>query len=125
MDAAGLCHTDLHLMEWPAGTVPYTLPFTLGHETAGTVVAFGPGAALGLGARGVSKGDRVLVGLRALGLRRLLALPAGEAGAVRAETECFTLGQAVDAYRRLRRGEVRGRAVITPGTSHQPDVVSV
>ncbi len=63
VDAAGLCHTDLYLMEWPAGTVPYTLP--------------------------------------------------------------FTLGQAVDAYQRLRRGEVRGRAVITPGTSHQPDVVSV
>ena len=51
--------------------------------------------------------------------------PQGRAGAVRAETECFTLGQAVDAYRRLRRGEVRGRAVITPGTSHPPDIVSV
>jgi alcohol dehydrogenase, propanol-preferring len=24
VEAAGLCHTDLHLMEWPAGTVPYT-----------------------------------------------------------------------------------------------------
>jgi D-arabinose 1-dehydrogenase-like Zn-dependent alcohol dehydrogenase len=39
----------------------------------------------------------------------------GRAGAVRAETECLTLGQAADAYRRLRRGEVRGRAVVTPG----------
>ena len=47
------------------------------------------------------------------------------AGAVRAETERLTLGQAVDAYRRLRRGEVRGRAVVTPGIGHQPDVVSV
>jgi alcohol dehydrogenase, propanol-preferring len=55
VEAAGLCHTDLHLMEWPAGTMPYTLPFTLGHETAGTVAALGPGA------RGVSEGDRVLV----------------------------------------------------------------
>ena len=36
VDAAGLCHSDLNLMRWPAGTVPYTLPFTLGHETAGT-----------------------------------------------------------------------------------------
>ena len=35
MEAAGLCHTDLHLMEWPEGTVPYALPFTLGHEVAG------------------------------------------------------------------------------------------
>ena len=55
VEAAGLCHTGLHPMEWPAGTLPFTLPFTLGHETAGTIVAFGPGA------HGVSKGDRVLV----------------------------------------------------------------
>jgi propanol-preferring alcohol dehydrogenase len=55
IDAAGLCHSDLHLAEWPEGTLPYTLPFTLGHENAGTV------AALGTGARGVSEGDRVVV----------------------------------------------------------------
>ena len=34
---AGLCHSDLHLMHWEAGALPYTLPFTLGHEVAGTV----------------------------------------------------------------------------------------
>ena len=45
-------------MDWPAGTLPYQLPFTLGHETAGTV------AALGAGARGVAEGDRVLVHAR-------------------------------------------------------------
>jgi hypothetical protein len=38
--------------------------------------------------------------------------------------ECFTLGQAVAAYRQLRRGEVRGRAVVTPDAGHAPDVVS-
>jgi alcohol dehydrogenase, propanol-preferring len=53
--AAGLCHSDLHLMHWPEGTMPYTLPFTLGHEVAGTVVEVGPGAA------GVAPGDAVLV----------------------------------------------------------------
>ncbi|NUR76760.1 MAG: NAD(P)-dependent alcohol dehydrogenase [Thermoleophilia bacterium] len=52
---AGLCHSDLHLMEWPEGTFPWRLPFTLGHETAGTV------AALGRGAGGFAEGDRVLV----------------------------------------------------------------
>jgi propanol-preferring alcohol dehydrogenase len=41
---AGLCHSDLHLMHWPAGALPYELPFTLGHEVAGTVAALGPGA---------------------------------------------------------------------------------
>jgi alcohol dehydrogenase, propanol-preferring len=52
---AGLCHSDLHVMEWPEGTMPWRLPFTLGHETAGTV------AALGTGAPGFAVGDRVLV----------------------------------------------------------------
>jgi propanol-preferring alcohol dehydrogenase len=41
---AGLCHSDLHLMRWRAGTLPYELPFTLGHEVTGTVAALGPGA---------------------------------------------------------------------------------
>jgi propanol-preferring alcohol dehydrogenase len=41
--AAGLCHSDLHLMEWPDGLLPYDLPFTLGHENAGRVAAVGPG----------------------------------------------------------------------------------
>ena len=53
--AAGLCHSDLHLMEWPEGTLPWTLPFTLGHETAGTV------AALGAGVTAFAEGDAVLV----------------------------------------------------------------
>jgi propanol-preferring alcohol dehydrogenase len=41
--AAGLCHSDLHIMEWPEGTMPWTVPFTLGHESAGVVAAVGPG----------------------------------------------------------------------------------
>jgi propanol-preferring alcohol dehydrogenase len=52
---AGLCHSDLHLMHWPEGTLPYDLPFTLGHEVAGTVAALGPGAG------GVDVGDSVVV----------------------------------------------------------------
>jgi alcohol dehydrogenase, propanol-preferring len=52
---AGLCHSDLHLMHWRAGTLPYGLPFTLGHEVAGTVAALGPGA------DGIEVGEPVLV----------------------------------------------------------------
>jgi propanol-preferring alcohol dehydrogenase len=52
---AGLCHSDLHLMHWPAGALPYDLPFTLGHEVAGVV------AALGAGADGPEPGTPVLV----------------------------------------------------------------
>jgi propanol-preferring alcohol dehydrogenase len=53
--AAGLCHSDLHLMHWPAGAVPYELPFTLGHEVAGDVAALGPGT------EGIDVGDSVIV----------------------------------------------------------------
>lgn len=52
---AGACHSDLHLMEWPAGLLPYELPFTLGHETAGWVDK------LGAGVSGFSIGDPVAV----------------------------------------------------------------
>ncbi|MBM7518492.1 alcohol dehydrogenase catalytic domain-containing protein [Nocardioides nitrophenolicus] len=41
VEAAGLCHSDLHIMDAPAGRMPYELPFTLGHEVVGTVVATG------------------------------------------------------------------------------------
>jgi propanol-preferring alcohol dehydrogenase len=53
--AAGLCHSDLHVMEWPAGTLPWSLPFTLGHENAGYV------ARLGEGVTTLAAGDAVLV----------------------------------------------------------------
>jgi alcohol dehydrogenase, propanol-preferring len=53
--SAGLCHSDIDIMDWPPDTVAWPLPFTLGHETAGTV------AALGAGAGGFAEGDPVLV----------------------------------------------------------------
>lgn len=41
---AGACHSDLHLMyEFEAGTLPWSPPFTLGHENAGWVHALGTG----------------------------------------------------------------------------------
>ncbi|NLT05541.1 MAG: NAD(P)-dependent alcohol dehydrogenase [Solirubrobacterales bacterium] len=52
---AGACHSDLHLMEWPEGTMAFDLPFTLGHENAGWV------AALGAGVEGLAEGDAVAV----------------------------------------------------------------
>lgn len=39
----GLCHTDVHFFEVPAGTYPYRLPFTLGHEISGWVDEVGAG----------------------------------------------------------------------------------
>ena len=53
--AAGLCRSDIHIMSAPPRAYPYTLPFTLGHETAGRVAALGPGAS------GVEVGDAVVV----------------------------------------------------------------
>lgn len=52
---AGVCHSDLHVMDWKAGALPYDLPFTLGHEAAGFV------AKLGAGVKGVAVGDAVAV----------------------------------------------------------------
>ena len=55
VDAAGLCRTDLHIMSSAPGAYPYTLPFTLGHESAGRVAALGPDAS------GIDIGDPVVV----------------------------------------------------------------
>jgi D-arabinose 1-dehydrogenase-like Zn-dependent alcohol dehydrogenase len=52
---AGACHSDLHLMEWAEGKLPYSLPFTLGHENAGWVEKVGPGV------EGLTPGDAVIV----------------------------------------------------------------
>ncbi|MGW2825252.1 NAD(P)-dependent alcohol dehydrogenase [Streptomyces sp. NPDC001443] len=53
--AAGVCHSDIAVMSWPAEGFPYGLPLTLGHEGVGTV------AALGAGVTGVKEGDAVAV----------------------------------------------------------------
>jgi propanol-preferring alcohol dehydrogenase len=57
VEAAGLCHSDLHIMDAPDGALPYELPFTLGHEVVGSVVATGADAEPGwLGRRAVVHG---------------------------------------------------------------------
>ncbi|HWB70411.1 MAG TPA: alcohol dehydrogenase catalytic domain-containing protein, partial [Solirubrobacterales bacterium] len=52
---AGACHSDLHLMEWPAGTMAFDAGFTLGHENAGWVEK------LGAGVEGLEPGEPVAV----------------------------------------------------------------
>ncbi|HTL33647.1 MAG TPA: NAD(P)-dependent alcohol dehydrogenase [Kofleriaceae bacterium] len=52
--ASGACHSDLHLMAWPEGLLPWKLPFTLGHENTGWIEKTGPGVEL-------RKGDAVIV----------------------------------------------------------------
>jgi propanol-preferring alcohol dehydrogenase len=41
---AGACHSDLHLMDFPPGAMPFDPPFVLGHENTGWVERNGPGA---------------------------------------------------------------------------------
>ncbi|MFE2968698.1 NAD(P)-dependent alcohol dehydrogenase [Streptomyces sp. NPDC059340] len=55
VSAAGVCHSDIAVMSWPAENFPYALPLTLGHEGAGTVVALGDGVS------GLKEGDPVAV----------------------------------------------------------------
>lgn len=45
MAAVGLCHTDIHLLDAEPGEWPFPVPFTLGHENAGTVEALGSAVA--------------------------------------------------------------------------------
>lgn len=46
---AGACHSNLHVMnEFDPGMLPYKLPFTLGHETAGGIEALGDGVEEGI-----------------------------------------------------------------------------
>ncbi|GAA4691705.1 NAD(P)-dependent alcohol dehydrogenase [Phytohabitans rumicis] len=49
--AAGLCHSDLHVID----AAPFATPYTLGHEVAGQVARVGPDAT------GVAPGDPVVV----------------------------------------------------------------
>ncbi|MGV9927575.1 NAD(P)-dependent alcohol dehydrogenase [Nocardia rhamnosiphila] len=44
VEAAGLCRSDLHIMDSAAGAFGYPLPLTLGHEVAGTVLEAGSAA---------------------------------------------------------------------------------
>ncbi|MFD7919902.1 NAD(P)-dependent alcohol dehydrogenase [Streptomyces sp. NPDC059740] len=44
VEAAGLCQSDVHVLDAAAGALPYQPPFTLGHEVAGHVEALGPDA---------------------------------------------------------------------------------
>ncbi|WP_406447619.1 NAD(P)-dependent alcohol dehydrogenase [Streptomyces sp. NBC_00876] len=53
--AAGVCHSDIAVMSWPAEQLSFPLPLTLGHEGVGTI------AALGDGVEGLTLGDSVAV----------------------------------------------------------------
>jgi propanol-preferring alcohol dehydrogenase len=53
--AAGVCHSDIAVMSWPAEGFPYALPLTLGHEGVGTA------AALGAGVAGIREGEAFAV----------------------------------------------------------------
>jgi alcohol dehydrogenase, propanol-preferring len=57
VEAAGLCHSDLHVLDADPGDLPFAMPFTLGHEVAGRVAAVGPAAVPGV----ATAGERVLV----------------------------------------------------------------
>jgi alcohol dehydrogenase, propanol-preferring len=52
---AGLCHSDVTLMQRPRDVHPFALPIVLGHEVAGTVATVGPGVT------DVGEGDPVAV----------------------------------------------------------------
>jgi S-(hydroxymethyl)mycothiol dehydrogenase len=93
VEASGVCHTDLHVLE--TGGWGMRLPVLLGHEGAGTVEAVGEGVT------SVSPGDRVVLAWRA---------PCGDCPACRRgdPRRCRT---PLRARRRLKRA--RDGAVVT------------
>lgn len=52
--AAGICGSDVHLVHAPPGMLPFSPPFTMGHENTGWVEQIGDGV------QGLSVGDAVL-----------------------------------------------------------------
>src|SRR5579875_372523 len=59
VDACGICGTDRHILH---GEYPASLPVTLGHEFAGTVLAAGPETTIQVGAR-VAVDPNIVCGL--------------------------------------------------------------
>ena len=57
VEAVGICHSDLHVLDAGPGDLPFAVPFTLGHEVAGRVAAVGPAAEPGA----ATVGERMLV----------------------------------------------------------------
>src|SRR5438105_3575619 len=85
VEAAGVCHSDVHIWDghFDLGDGKHIslesrgvhLPFTMGHEIAGEVVALGPQAS------GVRPGDKV-VAYPWIGLRPMRGMPEGRGIAV-------------------------------------------
>lgn len=94
IDAAGICHSDLSVVD---GSRVRPLPMALGHEAAGEVVETGPGV------RGVRPGDRVvLVFVPACGVCEPCA--AGTPALCAPGAAANTAGTLLRGTRRLRRG---------------------
>jgi len=105
---AGVCHSDLHVMEEDLGFKP---PFTLGHENAGWVSAIGDGVT------GFKEGDAVAVygpwGCGREGRRRLCETEGrSDHGAGRTNTRVIA-ARATGMY--CRGGENAATLIRTPG----------
>jgi len=112
---AGVCHSDLHVMEEDLGFTP---PFTLGHENAGWIAALGEGV-LGGGHHDFHHGSTpygTSMSIPYWGSRVELmeVIAMAREGRIHAETTEFPLQQAVDGYRKLKAGQISGRAVLIP-----------
>jgi propanol-preferring alcohol dehydrogenase len=71
---AGACHSDLHILETPAGTPGIRLPFTLGHENAGKGQAGGLGRDGGMANYMIVPSTRFLIPLGKLDPRETAPL---------------------------------------------------
>ncbi len=110
VEAAGLCHTDVHVMEGVQFTTrngaDYTItrPIVLGHEVAGVVVAVGSASDAGLVGTAVAAGGRanppVTPGMHIDGgFAELCALPVGSLVPIPAGVDFETAAVATDSIK--------------------------
>lgn len=102
--SAGACHSDLHILETPAGTP------SLGHVT---IVGLGGGA---LPVNFHSPAQECSVASPYWGSIPVLleVISLAQAGKIRMLVKQFPLERAREAYHLLGHGKIQGRAVIVP-----------
>ena len=103
--AVGACHSDLHILDAPAGGQVMLVGLAGGTLPVRPVADEPPPIPLEATARVPFWGTRAE-------LQEVIAL--GRLGMLQADVQTFPLERAPEPYELLRRGEIHGRAVIVP-----------
>jgi len=112
--AAGVCHSDVGIIDGPGRAWIARTPITLGHEVAGVVAAVGPDPQ-----SDIAVGERVALLGTGLDNAAGISRDGGYAYLTPALEE-ISFEQIGDGIERLRRGDVQGRLVARVAGSTSP-----